>query len=113
MRDGWARLRAAIIITGVGAGVAELILGWVVVMAWLVARLKGTLGDLNVLDSLSGVNSADTRATVLGEPVGDIRVSNALTPGGNNKGHTVGNVANHVVDVVAAESSHGLLATVL
>ena len=30
VRDGWARLRAAIIITGVGAGVAELILGRVV-----------------------------------------------------------------------------------
>lgn len=59
------------------------------------------------------MNIADTRATVLGEPVGDRRVSDALTPGGDNKGHTVGNVANHAVDVVAAVSSHGLLATVL
>jgi len=69
--------------------------------------------DGDVLDRLGRSDGADTGATILGEPVGSGRVSDALTPGGDNEGHAVSNVVLEVLDVGAAVGGHNLGAVFL
>jgi len=69
--------------------------------------------DADVLDSLCRSNIADTGATILGEPAGSRRVSDALTPGGDNEGHAVSDVVLEVLHVGAAVGGHNLGAVVL